>query len=274
MDLLSIIRAVWRCKVATIPIILLTMLGAIYIVKIKPPVYEATSTLLMLAPPGPPTSSQIAADPKLKKQNANNPYNNYGSLSVIADSVIQVVTSGASQPALIRQGANPQYTLSLSTDYSNPPIITVTGIGPSPQEAILTANVVTRAAASDVYKLQKANGTGPAYMIKPVQLVKPTTATLSSSSKFRSLIAVLGLGAILLFIAVSVTDALAKRRRDDGPVVADAADGSPEHIHRRPALEARPTAYDARKGRERYPEPRQARFARRAAVGRSGDDMP
>jgi hypothetical protein len=272
MDLLSIFRAVWRCKVATIPVILLTMLGAVYIVKVKPPVYEAQSTLLMLAPAGPPTSSQIAADPKLKKQNANNPYNNYGSLSVIADSVIQIVTSGASQPALLRQGASPQYLLSLSTDYSNPPIITITGIGPSPQEAILTANVVTHAAASELYKLQKANGTGPAYMVKPVQLVKPTTATLSSSSKFRSLIAVLGLGAILLFIAVSVTDAVAKRRKDD-PVVADASDGSPRYLGRRPALQAKPTAaYDVRKGRDRNSEPRQARFARRAAVGRSGDN--
>jgi hypothetical protein len=269
MDLLSIIRAVWRCKVATIPVILLTMMGAIYVVKIKPPVYEAQSTLLMLAPPGPPSASQISADPKLKKQNPNNPYNNYGSLSVIADSVIELVTSGASQPALLRQGADPQYQLSLSTDYSNPPIITITGIGPSAQEAILTANVVTHAAASDVYKLQKANGTGSAYLIKPVQLVKPTTATRSSSSKLRSLIAVLGLGAILLFIAVSVTDSLSKRRRNNGAVPADASDGSPEYIHRRPALEARPTgAYDSRRGRDRYAEPR-----RQARVGRSADDV-
>ena len=269
MDLLSIVRAVWRCKIATIPVILLTMLAAAYVVKVKPPVYEASSSLLMLAAPGPPSASQIAADPKLKKLNPNNPYVDYGDLAVVADSVIELVTSSAAQPALIRQGANPQYQLSLSTDPSNPPIIDVTGIGPSPQEAILTANVVARAAAADLYKLQQAQGTSPEYMIKPIQLVKPTSATLSSSGKFRSLIAVLGLGAILLFIAVSVTDALAKRRRNDGPVLADAPDGSPEYTHRRPALEARPTAaYDARKGRDRYSEPRQAR------VGHSGDDMP
>ena len=269
MDLLSIIRAVWRCKVATIPVILLTLLGAFYIAKIKPPVYEASSSLLMLAAPGPPSESQVAANPRLKKLNPNNPYVDYGDLSVVADSVIEVVTSGAAQPALIRQGANPQYQLSLSTDVSNPPIIDVTGIGSSPQEAILTADVVTRAAAADLYKLQQEQGTSPAYMIKPVQLVKPTTATLSSSSKLRSLIAVLGLGAILLFIAVSVTDALAKRRRNDGPHVVEAPDSTPEYTQRRPALEARPaTAYDARKGRDRYSEPRQAR------VGRSGDDMP
>jgi len=274
MDLLSIIRAVWRCKVVTIPVILLTLLGAFYVVKIKPPVYDAQSSLLMLAPPGPPTASQIAADPKLKKQNSNNPYNAYGSLSVIADSVIERVTSAAAQPALLRQGANPQYQLALSTDPSFPPIIVITGVGNTPQEAILTANVVTRAAASDVYKLQQANGTGSQYMIKPVQLVKPTTATRSSSSKLRALIAVLGLGAVLLFIAVSVTDALSKRRKDD-PAVAAAPSGSPEYIHRRPVVEAKAAGgYDPRKVRDRYPERRQARFTRRAAVGRSGDDMP
>src|SRR5262249_7324062 len=158
----------------------------VYIVKIKPPVYEAQSSLLMLAAPGPPSASQIAADPKLRKQNSNNPYNEYGTLSVIADSVIERVTSAAAQPALIRQGANPQYQLSLSTDLSNPPIIDVTGIGSSLQSAILTANVVTRATAAEVYKMQQAQGTSPSYMIKAVQLVKPTTATRSSSSKFRS----------------------------------------------------------------------------------------
>ena len=219
MDLLSIVQAVWRRKAATIPVTPLTLLGAFYIVKVKPPVYQASSSLLVLAAPGPPTASQIAADPRLKRINPNNPYVSYGNLTVVADSVVELVTSNADQAALIRAGANPKYELTLSTAVGNPPIIEVTGIGSTAQQAIVTASVVTRAAPDAA--LQPAKGTGcqqELYMIKSVVLARPSTAQLSSSGKLRSLIAVLAVGAILLFVVISITDALARGGRIDGPV--------------------------------------------------------
>ena len=45
MDLISIFRAVWRHKLATIPVILFTCLGAFYVVAVKAPVYQASDKL-------------------------------------------------------------------------------------------------------------------------------------------------------------------------------------------------------------------------------------
>jgi len=220
MDLLSIVQALWRHKLVTIPVILLTVLGAFYVLKVKRPVYDASSSILLVGPPGPPTAGQIAADPKLRNVDANNPYVDYGALSVIADSVIEVVTSGAAQPALVKAGVDPQYQLALSTDYGNPPIIDITGVGPSAQQAIHSANVLTQAAKTNLYQLQQKEGVNSLYMITAISIVRPTQAQLSSSGKLRSLVAVLALGMVLLFVVVSVIDVIDKRRRSD-PISPD-----------------------------------------------------
>ena len=266
MDLLSIIRAIWRRKAAAIPVVLLTLVGAFYVLEVKPPVYQASSSLLVLAAPGPPTASQIAADPRLKKINPNNPYVSYGNLTVVADSVVELVTNNANQAALISAGANPGYELTLSTAVGNPPIIQITGIGSTAQQAIVTASVVTRAAQTQLYKLQKEEGVNKLYMIKSVELARPSTAQLSSSGKLRSLIAVLAVGAILLFVVISTTDALARRRNGQSPP-ADRPGSGPEDLRGRPSPAERP-GYGAQAGVRRHPDPRPPQLARPVSPGR------
>jgi hypothetical protein len=221
MDLLSIVQAIWRHKLASIPVILLTAVGMFYVYAIKPPVYQATANLLLLSPPGAPTASQIAADPKLGKVSSNNPYVNFQNLAVVADAVQHVVTSAASAQALANAGADPRYLVALSTDYGAPPILQITGTASSAQAAIRTAILVTQAAKADLQLLQQKQGVNPFYMIKSTELVPPAQAQRSVSGKLRTLIAVLGLGTILLFVVVSVTDVLEKRRRASSSIDAD-----------------------------------------------------
>jgi capsular polysaccharide biosynthesis protein len=222
MDLLSILRTIWRRRLVAIPVILLTALGGFYVFSVKKPVYEASASLLLLSPPSPPTATQIAADRKLANIKANNPYVNFGYLPIVADAVISVVTSASSQQALVQAGADPRDEVGLSTAYGTPPIIQITGVGSSPQEAIRTANLVTTAAVTALYNLQKAQGVTKTYMIKSVVLVRPHQAQQSLSGKLRTFVAVLGLGALLLLIVISVVEALDKQRRtaaayeDDG----------------------------------------------------------
>ena len=211
MDLISIAEILWRRKLITIPVIILTALAAFYVVKVKPPVYQAQSSLLMV-PPSPPTAAQIAADPALAKINSNNPYINYGDLSVIADTLIDVVTDPANEQVLVAQGADPRYELTLSTDYGNPPIIDITGIGRTPAIAIRSAQLVTKAAQQDLVTLQSSQGVNSIYMIKGTQLVTPAQASQSVSSKLRTLIAVLAMGILVLFVGVSLIEAIEKRR--------------------------------------------------------------
>jgi len=245
MDLLSIISIVWRHKLAAIPVVLLTIAGAFYVIAIKAPVYQATSSLLLLGAPNPPSAGQIAADRKLAKINPNNPYVNFDDLPVVADAVINVVTSNTAEQTLAAQGVNPEYQVVLSTDFGNPPIIEITGIGRTAAEAMRGASLVTSTAVADLYQMQKAQGVNNAYMITSTELVKPTQAQTTVSGKLRTLIAVLGIGALLLFVVISLAEAVARRR---SPALAGAPAPSPG-----PAAAGRPRD-------PRYPrEPREVR---------------
>jgi len=270
MDLLSIIQATWRHKLAALPVILLTILGVYYIAAVKPSVYQASASFLLLSPPGAPTPQQIAADPKLGKVNANNPYVNLG-LPVAADAVLTVVTSNTVALQLDNEGVNPRYQATLSTDFGSPPILQITGVGSSPQAAIRAANLVTQAAKAALAQLQKKQGVSNKYMITSTELVLPDHATLSVSGKLRTLIAVLGLGTVLLFIVVSVTDVVEKRRKGR-QVTADlpiSVREPREDVRRRPAPSASPTGSPkngARSGWQQYPEPRPGQPGRRPLV--------
>jgi capsular polysaccharide biosynthesis protein len=214
MDLISVVQSLWRHKLVSIPVIVLTAIAALYVVKLKPPVYQSTASILLANPQGAATPSQISADPHLKNANPYNTFVSYGNLTIVADTVIQLVTAPTAQQALAQSGVDPRYQMALSTAYGTPPIINITGVGSSPQEAIRSANLLVEASDANLYSLQKKQGIDNFYMITGVEIVKPIHAQRSSSGKLRSLIAVLGLGMILLFVAVSVTEAIDKRRKD------------------------------------------------------------
>jgi hypothetical protein len=211
MDLLSIVGKIWRHKLATIPVIALVALGAFYVIKVKAPVYQATSGILLVNPPGPPSPAQIAKHPALGKVNTSNTFVSFGNLDVIADAVIGVVTAESNQ--LLRQSVDPRYQLTLSAAVGLPPMIQVTGIGRTAQEAILSAKVVTRAAITSLHQMQVQQHINPTYMIKSIELYAPTNAQASVSGKLRTLIAVIGLGVIMLFIVVSMSESIGKRRK-------------------------------------------------------------
>lgn len=214
MDLISIVQSLWRHKRISIPLIVLTAIAALYVLEIKPPVYQASASVMLANPEVAATQGQIASDPSLKHANPNNTFVTYGDLTVVADAVMTLVTSPAAQPALLQAGADPRYQIALSTAAGNPPILNITGVGSTPQEAIKTADLVASATKTDLYGMQKKQGVDNFYAITAVDLVKPTVATRSTSGKLRSLIAVLGLGAVMLFVAVSVTDAIERRRME------------------------------------------------------------
>jgi capsular polysaccharide biosynthesis protein len=215
MDLLSLTQALWRHKLAALPVIVLIVLAALYILKIEPPVYQASSSILLTNPPPAATKSQIEADPKLRRADPFNTFSNYGNLSIVAQAVIDNVTSKSSMSALAALGVDKRYqvTLSIATDEPTaPPIIDITSFGATTQQAIQGDNLLTAAVRANLYQLQDSAGINPFYMIKAVEIVEPYQPQLSISGKLRSLAAVLGMGVILFLLVVSVADAMGKRR--------------------------------------------------------------
>jgi hypothetical protein len=213
MDLVAIAQSVWRFKLATIPVILLAFVGVVYMGALKPATYQADASYILMAPPTPPTADQIQKDPALGRINTNNPYLRFGDLSVVVDLLTQSMATDAARQMLVNQGADPRYTLAPSADFgASAPIIQISGVGSSAYSAIRSAQLVSKATIKMLYDLQRAQGTNSAYMITTLAVSTPTTALLQVSSKLRSVIAVLALGAILLFVVVSTMSGLAARR--------------------------------------------------------------
>jgi len=212
MDLLSIARKVWRYKLVTLPVLLLTVLGAIYVVAVKKPVYEADSSYVLLNPPAPPTAEQIARDRSLRGINADNPYTRFSDQTVVVEVLASRIGSETARKALLKAGADPRYEVTRDSDFGfSSPIVKVAAQGASPAAAMSSAKLIGNALTRELDDMQP--GVDPRYRIKAKQVDPPDHAQLKASGQLRMLVGVLVLGAVLLFIVVSVADAVSTLRR-------------------------------------------------------------
>jgi hypothetical protein len=255
MDLISIFRALWRHKIVTIPVLALTFLGAIYIVAVKPPIYQASASFALVYPPGPPTAAQIAADPTLGKISTANPLLEYGDPLAITQIVINLLGTASSQQALAKAGAGSGYQVAPNASSSE--IVDITGVGSTPQAAIHSAVLVTAAAEQALHQVQVNQGVNPMYMIKTYQLQSPGQAAQKLSGVLRDLVAVLGLGLLLLFIAISIAQSMGSIRigrssnhKASGSRVLNQTEPFDSAMGRVQA--SREEAGSVRNGRERY----------------------
>jgi len=213
MDLFAIAGAFWRHKLATIPVVFLTVLGMLYIVAVRPPTFEADANILLMNPPASPTAAQIYADPKLARVNTNNSLASIGNLVQVADVLIEVVSAPAAKQALVAAGANPNYQVTSDNSAQTPPAIDVIGEAPTPKAAINSTQLVATAIIRDLHEIQVRQHISNSYMISAMEYVKPTSASTSISSKLRTLIVVIAIGFILLLITVSTSQSLEERKK-------------------------------------------------------------
>jgi capsular polysaccharide biosynthesis protein len=226
MDLLLIVRKIWRHKLVTVPVILLTIVGAAYAVAVKKPLYEATSSYLLINPPAAPTADEIARNPALGKIHFDNPYTRFADQSVVIDVVARTMSSETARRTLVKAGADPRFTVAAATRFgATSPIVQITGTGSTPQAAIKTAELVGHGVTGELDRMQAAQKVDPRYRITSMQVEFPDGPQLQASGQLRMLVGVLVLGAMALFLVVSVTDALemlARERRAARTATADA----------------------------------------------------
>lgn len=215
MDLLLIARKIWRYKFATLPIIALVVCGAVMVVAAKGPVYQASSTYILINPPAPPTAEDIARDPTLGRVSADNPFTRFPDQSVVVQILASTLESESARRELVAAGADPRYTVAPTSQFGySTPIVEIVGVGPTPEAAVGTAKLVGRAVIRQLDRMQQAEGVDGRYRITAQQVDSPDSAQLQASGQLRALVAVLGLGAILLFVAISVADALTNLRTE------------------------------------------------------------
>jgi hypothetical protein len=214
MDLLSISRTVWRHKLATIPVLLIMLVGIAYVLGVKAPLYQAQSSYILLPAATPPTAEKLATDPTLKGVNPNNPFTGYGDLSIVVDLLTEVMTGPAEGQVLANQGLTGPYTVApLTTAYGNAPIIQITAQGPSPAAATNSATLVGKAFQSQLANIQASQRTSTRYWIGSLELSRPDRAQQQVSSKLRDVVGVIAFGVILLFVMVSTMNAREERKR-------------------------------------------------------------
>ena len=233
MDLLSISRTVWRHKLATVPVLLIILLGVAYVLVVKAPIYEAQSSYILLpAPTTPPTADQLAHDPAFKRVKPNNPFTGYGNLSTVGNLLTEVMNGPDESRVLAKQGVTGSYTVApLSTPYGNDPIVQIAARGPSAAAATKSATLVGKAFQSQLADIQASQGTSKRYWIGSLELSRPDHAQQQSSSKLRDLIAVIAVGVILLFVVVSTMNARDERKRQRLSAQAGVEGAEPGPVH-------------------------------------------
>ena len=174
--------------------ILLTLAGAAYVITVKQPLYEASSSYILISPPAAPTAEQIACDPELGKVKADNPYTRFADQSVVINVLKRKMSAESVRNTLVRAGADPRYTLKSATEFgASVPIIQVKALASSPEAAMRSAQVVGHVVAGELDRMQTAHDVDPAYRITAMQVEAPDGARRKAPGQLRILVGVLGL---------------------------------------------------------------------------------
>ena len=217
MDLLVIARKIWLYRVATLPIIVLTLLAALYVVAIKDAEYEATSNYILINPPPPPGAEDIAANPALADINSDNPFTRFSDQSAVSALLVSRLSDESTRQALSAQGVDPRYEVAPSSEFSAQTLLLeVTGVGPTPEQAIQSAALVGAGLVKELDTLQESRGVASRYRIEAQSVTAAASAQRKVSSTLRPLVGVLAFGGILMFVAVSAGEALTTLRSEGG----------------------------------------------------------
>jgi hypothetical protein len=240
MDILSLLGMVVRHWRVTVPVVLLTIAGAVgAVVVLSPPVYQTSGSLVLLNPPAPP----VVTDPADTATVNTNPYVRFNDLSVVADVIGRTMSGAAMANTLDERGVD-DYEVTGSTDFSRGPIIEAIARESTPEESIQSSQLVLEETEAVLAERQLSQGADPAYLITADQIEVPSEATALYGSTIRSMIAVLVLGGIcvlgLAILAEAISTRRAARRANaDGIDVTSRTDGdsqrSPDWVTGGPA---------------------------------------
>jgi hypothetical protein len=226
MDLLSILRTVWRHRLLALPVVILTALGALYVLLLGPRVYQSTATFA-LARPQVPTAEEMQKSTRLARLNSNNPYLRAPDSSLIVQVAIARLAARETGEALQAAGLGPDYTVAQSAGNSS--MLIITGSGDTPEKSLGSTAWLSEQLIAQLRAVQKVNGADDLYLFTALAVDADTKAQEKISSRLRGLILVGFGGAILLFGVTSLGVALERTRveRTDSHPQARALPPSP-----------------------------------------------
>ena len=207
MDVLSLVRLVGRHWRVTVPAALLAVVVAFAAVKLSPPTYQATGSIVLLSPPEAPRTDTAAGPPPAVGQN---PFARYGDLSVVADILVRVIGGDAKRAEYASQGVA-EYEV-VANRFQRGPVIDVTGKGSTAEAAVGSAETVMDDVNATLQELQEAEQADPDYLITGAPLAPPSTAAAMYGSTVRTGIAVLAVGGLGTLMLAVFAEARTRRR--------------------------------------------------------------
>lgn len=211
MTPVSVLRVLWRHKLAMLSVLVLTLFAAGYVFFFAPRSYMA-STVYVLVTPRLPGQEELRADPAVAALNSDNPYLRSADSSLITQVMATKMSSTDVTDSLKQAGLSPDYTVTLPATTGAGQLIRMEATGSSPDRAIVTAQSLGKRLITELRDAQKVNGADDRYLFTALQIDPPSKATEQFSSRLRSLIMVLIGGVILLFGTVSIARLRANTR--------------------------------------------------------------
>ncbi len=275
MDVLSVLRLLGRHWRATVPAVILTILGVVAAIVLSPPIYRSSGSIVLLNPPPAPEVDPSATGSSV---NAQNPYARFNDLSVVVDIIARIV-SGESTRAVLKEEGVTGYEVAANRNFSRGPLVEVTAEEATPEAAIRAARLVLEEVENVLSVRQTAQGTDPTYFITFDDVETPLKSTTLYASTARAALAALAVGGLYTLGLVVLVEAIAKKRaarrtRPPGDAMAPemgdpghqpGPNGSTRETHD-PAVSSRPTVLRLSSRNE------SSRSARASTASRSGSD--
>jgi hypothetical protein len=213
VDLLNVLRTLWRFKWTTITIGVLTLGAIAALVLATPKIFQVDATYVLVNP-SVPSDLELTTHSDLAAENRNNPYLRFSSQSMVGQVLASRMSSDDVRRDLLAQGISDEYVVSPSNDFGGAgQIIDIAGVGPSPEGASAATAAIVARMTTELRSMQKVYGAADRYLITPIPIQAPAEAKRVVSGQLRSVIAVGGVGLIVLFAAISIRQAMAPRRR-------------------------------------------------------------
>jgi hypothetical protein len=208
MDVLSLLRLAVRHWRVTAPAVLLTLLALLVAFQTSSPTYQATGSMVLLAPPDPPDAAPGPSPPTTAA--GQNPFARYGDLAVMADILARTMSSETRQAAFDAEQVTGYEVV--ANRFQRGPVVEVTGQGPSPAAAVASTETVLVEAAAVLEELQRAQGADPGYYIRSAPLEPTSSATAIYGSTLRAGIGVLAVGALVTIGLAVLAETVVQRR--------------------------------------------------------------
>lgn len=211
MNPAEVLRTLWKHRLVSIPILLLTLASALYVFQFAPRSYETSSTYAMINPDI-PTQLDIVKNPGLGKLNSKNPYLRSSDPSLIVQVLLTRLNDSSMVDKMKEQGLSSDYTVSRGVGGINGFLVDITGIADTPEKSFATTRALGSMLEKDLRTAQKVNGADDSYLFTSILVAPPDKATEQFSSRLRSLIAVFLTGVVLMFGAVSIARSVSVSR--------------------------------------------------------------